>query len=651
MNTESSIHCFSRVIAREHGVTEAILLGYIGNRIDHSQQERNGRKWFYESLDGLAQRYPYLARTTIDSALKRLAGNNGPLLIDNHNRHAYDRTRWYAWRNDDTKRQLQAEPVYFRVCDAEVYGVCEAVLLANLRYWIGKHRETNPDYCWHPLSPAALAKVLPFSESGIKRALQHLADDDTRVLLVRRPNDRRHANEYALVDNQTCSDLTGPDRNVTHPYSNMAGPNRDMTGSDRNTGGPNRDMGGPDRDNDTYLKEDCLKDSVWKESLKDKSFQSACVTGAFDSPGGSNQNVLQMNYSAVNAFVEPIVGTINQPPALTHAISISAPNALVAVSLAPPNKPEYSPTRQASMAYLDSQIHSDLMTINDKLSLNHDEADEHVLTAQAAVTAIKDMIKVTAPNQLHRFVACPNQRDCMAEIERYTDGYFEQVYNNIYVRADYADNERLCNQFVRYAKGLMAMAAHSYRFESYRIYNGHSFAYQVTLSMFCVVSPWLEKQQAERQSSEIAQRRQQYASQDAAKECRTDLSAAEKMQVFMQSVMSRNRVGQYNERGKFVQQVVMVNAQTMPLVRQFFQLNPQMSVQHLNTVLDRCLELPTEYYDSEADQLWHARNARNLSLFVRHLHVVVAQLGLLDALPPFVPVPPPDEANEESDKL
>jgi hypothetical protein len=354
-----------------------------------------------------------------------------------------------------------------------------------------------------------------------------------------------------------------------------------------------------------------------------------------------------MDDAAVNAFAEPIAGTIPQ----TAPSSASAVTALQAVSLASQASDSSPPVKHPSLAYLDSSIHAGLMLINNDLASNRDETDEHVMTAEAALLAITDLIRITSPEQLNRWICSNSQRECVADIERYTAGYFEQVYDQTYAGVAFAEHDRVRAMFVRYCKGLLAMGVHSYRYESLRIYIGHCFAYKTGLELFRAVRPWLESQQASRQRQEIAQRRQQYASPDAAKECRADLSAAEKMQVFMQSVMSRNRVGQYNERGKFVQQVVTINAQTMPLVRLFFQLNPRLTVQHLNTVLDRCLELPTEYYDSDTDSLWHARNARNLSLFVRHLHVVAAQLGLLDALPPFVPVPPPEEAGEESGKL
>ena len=67
----------------------------------------------------------------------------------------------------------------FRVRDAKAYGVTEAILLYNLRFWIAKNKASGKH--WHELrtwtynSHKEFSKLFPYlSESQIKRALASL---------------------------------------------------------------------------------------------------------------------------------------------------------------------------------------------------------------------------------------------------------------------------------------------------------------------------------------------------------------------------------------------------------------------------------------------------------------------------------------------
>src|ERR1035441_8630385 len=119
---DGTVHSFSRVIAKEYGVNAAIVLGYIGDKIQRSKHFYEGRQWYYETLDSLAERYPYLGRTAIHEAIQRLTSNNGPLVVGNYNKKCYDRTKWYAFRNVQTAQLLKKKPLYFKVLYASMYG-------------------------------------------------------------------------------------------------------------------------------------------------------------------------------------------------------------------------------------------------------------------------------------------------------------------------------------------------------------------------------------------------------------------------------------------------------------------------------------------------------------------------------------------------
>jgi hypothetical protein len=229
---------------------------------------------------------------------------------------------------------------------------------------------------------------------------------------------------------------------------------------------------------------------------------------------------------------------------------------------------------------------------------------------------------------------------------QWTGGYFEQFYNAHYAKNEADDHDKYRKMFIHYCQRFLSMGFHTCKFDSTRVYLGKPYYYQVGLSIFKVLSPWWEQQKKLRQDRDMAERKLKYVSPDAHKEGVANLSPAEKMQVFTQSLMNRNRIGQYNERGELNQEVVTYNKTTMPLIREFFQLNPDTTVQHLNLLLDRCLELPGEYWESELDPLFVSRKARNISLFMRNLHVIASQMKLLDELPAFTPLPPVEEGSE-----
>src|ERR1039457_6715501 len=163
------IHSFSLTIAEEHGEKAAVLLQYLAHHVSKSKHLHGGKKWFYKTLDDLAVVFPYLKRSTIHAILRKLGKENGPLIIGDYNKKGYDRTCWYAFADDNTRKQPQSfKPVYFRVEDSVQYGIVAAVLLGNLVHWIGENRKTDPKYTWHAMSLGELSKHLPFDKADRK---------------------------------------------------------------------------------------------------------------------------------------------------------------------------------------------------------------------------------------------------------------------------------------------------------------------------------------------------------------------------------------------------------------------------------------------------------------------------------------------------
>lgn len=95
----SDMHSFSVDVAKEVGVNAAILLQSIkfwcAKNKANGKNEHDGLYWTYNSVKAWQELYPYLGKSAIDSALKRLE-ERGYIRVGNFNKIAYDRTKWYA---------------------------------------------------------------------------------------------------------------------------------------------------------------------------------------------------------------------------------------------------------------------------------------------------------------------------------------------------------------------------------------------------------------------------------------------------------------------------------------------------------------------------------------------------------------------------
>ena len=70
-NTEIK-HGFSRKVAKKYGVNAAIVLRYLSYKIHHSKNERDGKLWYYGTVDEMTKCFPYLTRNAVYEAIKRL---------------------------------------------------------------------------------------------------------------------------------------------------------------------------------------------------------------------------------------------------------------------------------------------------------------------------------------------------------------------------------------------------------------------------------------------------------------------------------------------------------------------------------------------------------------------------------------------------
>ena len=254
VNPATQIHSFSRTIAKEHGEKAAVLLQYLAHHVSKNKHVHGGKKWFYKTLDDLAVIFPYLKRSTIHDTLKSLK-DKGLLQIGDYNKKGYDRTCWYAFADDNVRKQAQSsKPVYFRVDDAVKYGIVAAVLLGNLEHWIRENRKYDPQYTWHRFCLRELVEHLPFPKSTMQRALAKLVERESYENASAGRQGR--CCEYALVDEARLIDAEGKvGQNWIWDGSNPdeGGSKSDMPGSKPDMRGSFSDMGGSNPDNNTTL--------------------------------------------------------------------------------------------------------------------------------------------------------------------------------------------------------------------------------------------------------------------------------------------------------------------------------------------------------------------------------------------------------------
>src|SRR4051812_36884870 len=75
--TQDKAHCFCPKLAEQYGEETAVVLQGLGFKISKSKKVRDGRKWHYDNLKTLQQRWPYLSDSGIHAILERqvLPGN------------------------------------------------------------------------------------------------------------------------------------------------------------------------------------------------------------------------------------------------------------------------------------------------------------------------------------------------------------------------------------------------------------------------------------------------------------------------------------------------------------------------------------------------------------------------------------------------
>jgi hypothetical protein len=271
-NTEVK-HGFSRAVAKKYGVNAALVLNYLAYKIDKSKHEHDGKVWYFDTVDNIAKKYPYLRRSAVYAALKALTAEDGLLVTGNYNKKHYDRTTWYAFKNKAAAKMVATTAIFFRIQDAMELGVTKAVLLNNLRYWINENRKEKPGYNLHAMSPTELADCLPFSRATIQRKLKELVEKDRELVSVT-PLDGRDPAQYGFLDEVKLRfdfGIAGP-KNCGKAKETANQPPHfgtvKIASSKPNPCASTPNTEGPELNDNTTLIDNSLKETLGKDLLK-----------------------------------------------------------------------------------------------------------------------------------------------------------------------------------------------------------------------------------------------------------------------------------------------------------------------------------------------------------------------------------------------
>lgn len=110
-------HSFDIDIASQYGMAEAVLIHHFQHWIRVNKRRNKNykeeRTWTYQTIEEIAAHFPYLTLEDVRGIIERLVTGKGrrsekkqkdfePILIKkNFNRSAFDKTTWYAFKDED----------------------------------------------------------------------------------------------------------------------------------------------------------------------------------------------------------------------------------------------------------------------------------------------------------------------------------------------------------------------------------------------------------------------------------------------------------------------------------------------------------------------------------------------------------------------
>jgi len=582
-------HVFSPRLARDKECKHkgAILLGYLANRIHALGNEREGRLWFFVTIENLSERCPYLPPSTIADTLDRLC-DAGILLRSRFNRRSGDKTWWYAFANDeDFQEALNPEkPIHFSVRDAvDRKDVVQAVIMANLR----KHFLDKAEGSAVRMSACALSKIIPFSKAQVLSALECLINDDVVAKVAGGGRDRA----FSLIKGKHWPT---ENQNPVGVFSEMGGEKSEMDGVVS-------EMDGEKSHDVTYCNLIC------NNLLKEESFTLGPASPPLASDPFKSPTELSANKHLAACCQSDQVADCES--ASTALLSSSASHDL------------------ASPRVWDLGVTSfiDLEVLNECNSGSLANETAQLLALEAGTTFLQSL---SVPDLLLIHSMESEQRVMDYLLPRFEKNPFELLQRRL--QAASADSRNTLAALVLQAalewtiKGFMGYRDNRYLTGK----NGYRMELEISRLLWPIKED-LQRQEIDRQLNE---RKARFLSPDHKKENDPKLSPYDKASVFNNSLIERQAVGWFTRSGTLKTAVIHFHGGCLKYANQLFTQNPELTVRHLNQVLDRCVDTSINDGVKESpDPLFFTRKGTSIFSFLKNLDKILAELEMHGQLP------------------
>lgn len=98
------VYNFDVDVAKQYGVNEAIMIAnlqfWIAKNKANKKHEYDGRTWTYNSVSAFSELFPFWSVQNIKTILNHLK-EKGVIVVGNYNKSKYDKTNWYAFRDEE----------------------------------------------------------------------------------------------------------------------------------------------------------------------------------------------------------------------------------------------------------------------------------------------------------------------------------------------------------------------------------------------------------------------------------------------------------------------------------------------------------------------------------------------------------------------
>jgi hypothetical protein len=584
------MHVFSPSLAAKQycKCKGALILGYLANRIHALKNEREGHYWFYTTIEALSEQYPYLPPSTIADTLRSLCeADSGCLLRKRFNRRSGDKTWWYAFANDDHFQEAlkPVKPIHFSVRDAVDRGdVVEAVIMANLR----KHFQDKAEGSAVRMSANALSKIIPFSKAQILSALECLINDDVVAKVARGGRDRA----FSVIKGKHWP---GERDNPPGSFSDMAGDKSEMAGLVS-------EMAGRKSDDVTCCNLNC------NHLLKEESFTLGSASPSLASDSCKSLTDLSANKQLVASCQS------NQAEDCDSS------------SMALLSSGSYD---LASRRVWDLGVTSfiDLELLNEcNSSLLANETTQR-LALEAGTTFLQSL---SVPDLFLIHSIEFEQRVMDYLLPRFERDHFELLQRRL--QSASADS---CNTLAV----LVLQAALEWTVKGFMGYRDHRYltgkhGYKMEVEICRLLWPLKEELQRQEIERQLNERKANFRSPDHQKEGAPQLSPYEKAGVFNNSLIERQAVGWFTRSGTLKTDVIHFHGGCLKYANQLFTQNPDLTVHHLNRVLDSCVDTGINVPPRESpDPLFFTRKGTSIFSFLKNLDKILAELQMNGELP------------------